>query len=240
MTTAPARTAKAPTSVNRPAKPARPDKPIKPAKPAKPTKRVGAGRPRAEDVEARAQELLLTAGKLFLKKGYSNVSLEMIAREAQVATRTIYVKFGGKAGILTALMEDKRASYQSFMTLAQDQRPIRTALGEFAHELHNLISLPESLALHRIVVAEAHVNPELVETFFNAGPGITLQSLRSYFARPDIRMQLREDLPFEQLPAYFATCVLGDSVSRMLNRGRNMSGAALDARLDMFLRGVMR
>ena len=230
MTTAPAKSAKALKS----------GAPAAPIKPAKPTRRVGAGRPRAEDVEARAQDLLLTAGKLFLKKGYGNVSLEMIAREAQVATRTIYVKFGGKAGILTALMEEKRASYLSFMTLSEDKRPMRVALGELAHELHTLINLPETVALNRVVVAEAGENPELAETFYKGGPGITMQALKSYFSRPDIRAQMREDLPFEQLPAYFATCVIGDSIARMLSRARDTSGAALDARLDMFLRGILR
>ena len=210
-------------------------------KSAKPSKRAGAGRPRAEEVEARVQDLLLTAGKLFLKKGYSKVSLEMIAKEARVATRTIYVKFGGKTGILAALMEAKRASYVSIMTLEHDMRPIREALGEVAHELFVLINLPESKALNRVVVAEAPDNPELAETFFNAGPGITLEVLRAYFARPDIRAQMRKDLPFEQLPMYFATCVLGDTISRMLNRPHNdLSGEALDARLDMFLRGILR
>ncbi len=224
MTTAPAKTAKAP----------------KTPRAAKPQKPVGAGRPRTEDVEARAQDLLLTAGKLFLKKGYGKVSLEMIAREARVATRTIYVKFGGKAGILAALMEDKRASYLSFMTLAEDKRPIREALGEFAHELHTLINLPETIALNRIVVAESGSNPELAEGFYKGGPGITMAALQSYFSRPDIRAQMREDLPFEQLPGYFATCVIGDSIARMLARARDTSGAALDARLEMFLRGVLR
>ena len=211
----------------------------KPAKASKPARR-GAGRPRAEEVETRQQDLLLTAGKLFLKKGYGKVSLEMIAREARVATRTIYVKFGGKTGILTALMESKRASYISFMTLAEDQRPMREALGEFAHELHKLINLPESIALNRVVIAEAPDNPDLAEAFYKAGPGITMRALSSYFARPDIRAQLRADLLFEQLPAYFATCVIGDTIARILNRGRDTSGTALDARLDMFLRGVMR
>ena len=62
-----------------------------------------AGRPRAADKEARHLALLHTAKRLFLEKGYSKVSLEMIAREAHVAVRTIYVKFGGKAGLLSLI-----------------------------------------------------------------------------------------------------------------------------------------
>ena len=65
-----------------------------------------AGRPRAADMEARMENLLHTAGCLFLEKGYGKVSLEMIAREAHVAVRTIYVKFGGKAGLFDDHFQD--------------------------------------------------------------------------------------------------------------------------------------
>ncbi|MEG1117818.1 MAG: helix-turn-helix domain-containing protein, partial [Janthinobacterium sp.] len=74
-----------------------------------------AGRPRAADMEARMDNLLHTAGCLFLEKGYGKVSLEMIAREAHVAVRTIYVKFGGKSGLFNAVVELRRAAYFSTM-----------------------------------------------------------------------------------------------------------------------------
>ena len=67
-----------------------------------------AGRPRSSEREARIHDLIHTAGQLFLKHGYRNVSLEMLAREAHVAVRTIYVKFGGKAGLLNAVLVANR------------------------------------------------------------------------------------------------------------------------------------
>jgi TetR/AcrR family transcriptional repressor of mexJK operon len=66
--------------------------------------RKSAGRPKAADVEARTQDLLQVAARLFLKNGYTKTSLESIARAAHVAVRTIYVKFGGKAGLLDAVL----------------------------------------------------------------------------------------------------------------------------------------
>ena len=42
-----------------------------------------AGRPKASEVEARTRELIDVAGCLFLKHGYTGVSLEAIAREAR-------------------------------------------------------------------------------------------------------------------------------------------------------------
>ncbi len=200
-----------------------------------------AGRPRAEEVEARSVDLLRTAGELFLEKGYSNVSLEMIARAAQVATRTIYVKFGGKAGLITALIDAKREAYLSSMALVEDPRPVREALNDYARKLHTLLNLPESVALHRMVTSEAQANPDLVEAFYKSGPGITMDAVRRYLERPDVRAQLRKDLPFEQLPTFLANCVIGDSLSRVLGRPRkDTTKDALEARMEMFFRAVLR
>ena len=200
-----------------------------------------AGRPRAEDVEVRAQELLLAAGRLFIKNGFSKVSLEMIAREARVAIRTIYVKFGGKAGLVKALMEAKREDFLTSRTLGEDPRPAAEALRDFAHELHTLLNTPEAQALQRMVAAEAQTEPELAETFFAHGPGITHATLRHYFDRPDVREQLREDLPFDQLPVFFVSCVIGDSLSRLLQRPRkDATPQALDERLKLFFRACLR
>src|SRR5471032_3513159 len=101
-----------------------------------------AGRPRAADKEARLQALLHTAASLFLEKGYSKVSLEMIAREAHVAVRTIYVKFGGKAGLLSAVITNGRAHFFAGMKdMEADPRPFRQVMDDFAVRFVELLSL---------------------------------------------------------------------------------------------------
>ena len=213
------------------------------AKSAKPAKAVhrSAGRPRAEEVEERTRCLLSTAAGLFLQHGYSKVSLEMIAREARVAIRTIYVKFGGKAGMVAAMIEDKRDVYMSGEAMLADPRPARETLGEFALQLHRLLKLPETQALRRMIAVEGKDNPELVESFYRAGPGITLELLGSYFSRADVRQQLREDLPFEQLPVFFTNCVIGDTLARSLDRPTaDATDAAMQARMTLFFRAVLR
>jgi len=186
-------------------------------------------------------ELLQTAAALFLEHGYGKVSLEMIAREARVAIRTIYVKFGGKAGLVGAMIEAKRDSFLVGKTLLTDPRPVCAALGDFSRQLHMLLSLPETQALRRMIVAEGKDNPELVDSFYRAGPGITLELLRGYFDRADVRAQLRDDLPFDQLPVFFTNCVVGDTLARSLDRpATDASEAAMDARMALFFRAVLK
>ena len=118
-----------------------------------------AGRPKASEVEARAQDLVATAGCLFLKHGYAKVSLEMIAREARVAVRTIYVKFGGKAGLLKAAVEARRERSFPTGSMENDTRPLREVLDDFALVLHKLCWDPEAVALRRVVIAVRKVVP---------------------------------------------------------------------------------
>ena len=152
-----------------------------------------AGRPRAADLESRMQNLVATAAQLFISKGYSNVSLEMIAREAHVAVRTIYVKFGGKVGLFGAVINDRRANFFSDIgNMDIDTRPIPQILSDFGIRFLSLVTAPASLSMQRMVIAEAKTNPELARTFFDTGPAQTREVLTRFFARADIRAQLRE------------------------------------------------
>jgi len=54
---------------------------------------------------ANEHKILKAANKLFLKKGYFNVNIAKIAREAGVSKATIYTYFQGKDDILKHLIE---------------------------------------------------------------------------------------------------------------------------------------
>jgi TetR/AcrR family transcriptional repressor of mexJK operon len=203
-----------------------------------------AGRPKACEVEARLHDLVETAGRLFLESGYTKVSLEAIARQAHVAVRTIYVKFGGKAGLLNAVMASRRETLFRIADMQADVRPFRQIVDDFARHFLDLLRAPEAVAMQRVVIAEAPRNPELAETFFEAGPKLTQDLLNAFFARPDIRAQLYADLPFEQLPTLLMNCIAGDQTARFLfpqsEPPREEALRQLDARLAVFYRGVLR
>lgn len=176
-----------------------------------------AGRPRAADKEARQLALLHTAAELFISKGYSKVSLEMIARAAHVAVRTIYVKFGGKAGLLKAVIFHGRSKlFEGMHDLGTDPRPIDAVLREFCQRFLHLVTIPFFFSMYRMVIAEAKTNPELAEAFYDAGPRQTREQLARYFAREDVRAQLRADVPVEDLPTFLLNCVMGDQLKPLL------------------------
>ncbi|WP_429207094.1 TetR/AcrR family transcriptional regulator [Massilia sp. UYP11] len=203
-----------------------------------------AGRPKASEVEARTQQLIEAAGCLFLRHGYTKVSLEAIAREARVAVRTIYVKFGGKAGLLRAVLASRRERMFAGHSMDADTRPLREIVDDFARHFYDLLVDPDTMAMQRVVIAEAASNPELAEAFYEGGPRLTREMLQRFFSRPDIRSQLRDDVPLDLLPIHLIGCISGDPIGRFLfpetTPTREQAQCELAARLELFYASVLK
>lgn len=75
---------------------------------------MAARRGRPKDTEARAR-ILAAAGDQFLADGYTATTMTGIARAAGVAVQTLYLAFGSKVGLLSAVHD---------VTLAGDDDPV--------------------------------------------------------------------------------------------------------------------
>jgi len=121
--------------------------------------------------------------RLFGEYGYGGLSLETIAREAQVSLRTIYSQFGGKAGLFSAAIR----RYSDFFVAALPVDRVNTAtldaiLVEFAREYLYRLTRPELISLRSQFMAEAHRFPELAQEFYSQGPERTLKHLAQFLA----------------------------------------------------------
>jgi AcrR family transcriptional regulator len=158
--------------------------------------------------------------------------------------RTIYVKFGGTAGLFQAILMRGREQYFSSMeSLESSQRPIREVLLDVGQRIHELLGSPAVVNLHRMVIAEAHASPELAQAFFEGGPQQTRLMLTRYFERPDIRAQLREDMQPPQLAVHLLNCLTGDPLKRYLfgvEALRREESPSVELAVDLFLRSVLR
>lgn len=120
------------------------------------------GRPPAA-IAARLPMLLLDAAETrFLGQGYGATSLEQIAADVGATKRTIYAKFGDKAGLFSTMAKrivERRRAWLSgeFAGATVDER-----LTNFGLKLLSLALAPDVLSLHRVIVAEAHRFPEIV------------------------------------------------------------------------------
>src|SRR3954463_11462237 len=61
---------------------------------------------RAESIEQTRERILTATRDLLVREGYRSMSLDEIARTADVARATVYYQFTSKAGLLEALVAD--------------------------------------------------------------------------------------------------------------------------------------
>jgi AcrR family transcriptional regulator len=142
--------------------------------------------------EARRQAFLQAAGDLFIEKGYGATSLADVVRRSGGSLATLYEFFGNKAGLFKALIGDRVSRLTGVFDAAgaAERRP-EAALEEFGRRMLDLILDPEVIAVQRLVIAESGQFPELLGTFFSAGPATTTTRLTAYLADQAARGRLR-------------------------------------------------
>jgi AcrR family transcriptional regulator len=75
------------------------------------------------------------ADRLFRERGYAQTSVEDIAREADVAVRTIYLHFESKAAILLAYVDDWLDAFVVAFTRRPIDEPLADAVGAALDEV---------------------------------------------------------------------------------------------------------
>ena len=132
------------------------------------TKRRARGRPSPEQAAALRESFLAAALDSFLEKGYAATSIEAIAREAGVAKITIYRQFDNKEALFREVahraVSDARETMQA--TLVRRGADERQVLRDLIERLYLSATEPKTLALMRLVIAEAVRFPELAKSLY--------------------------------------------------------------------------
>ncbi|WP_323746865.1 TetR/AcrR family transcriptional regulator [Catenulispora pinisilvae] len=126
---------------------------------------------------------------VFGREGYARASIDALAAEADISTRTLYNYFpGGKAQLFQAVVtwtsaEVRDAQIARISSLLDPARPPRPEdlerdLVALAHALVRLMTdYPDHFALVRHIHAEAdHVPPEVLQAWKEAGPGPVIRA----------------------------------------------------------------
>lgn len=127
-------------------------------------KRVGPGRLSAEQMEALPDRLLDAALQQFSENGFSETTMDQIAKAAGASTKTIYARYSNKADILKAVIKrivDRTVDVhkRTFPLDAQTTDP-RQYLASLGVQVSLRIST-EAAPLNRLAIAEGHRLPEL-------------------------------------------------------------------------------
>lgn len=126
------------------------------------TRRRGSGRHPAAVLQARERDLLDVAEQLFVRHSFHQVSIATIATTVRVATKTIYVKFGGKRGLLQAIVaRDLRDWQRQVDAIEASDAGARERLEAFAGLMLRRALSARRARLHADAVSAW--NPELAQ-----------------------------------------------------------------------------
>src|SRR5277367_2453137 len=141
------------------------------------------GRPRRGTEAARTSALINAATRVFLREGYGLASIDKVASEAGVSTRTIYERFKNKADLLAAVITRlvDRDMATAFATPDLDRLDPKEALTVIAQTITGRARDPDSVALFRIVATEAQRFPELAEKMRDGTKRRMENAIASYF-----------------------------------------------------------
>ena len=168
---------------------------------------VRRSRPRGE---VRRSQILDAAAQVFLEHGYGGATIDLVVERAGASKATVYSFFGGKEGLLAAIVEERcERILSAFADPAAIGSDIRSALAHIARRYMEVAMAPDGIGLWRLIIAEGVRFPELARTFYRLGPERTSAQLAGMLSLWRERGLIRLEDP--QLAAVqFFDAVCGD------------------------------
>ncbi|MEM8976543.1 MAG: TetR/AcrR family transcriptional regulator [Pseudomonadota bacterium] len=118
----------------------------------------------SEDPKGR---IVRAARNLFFSEGFDKVSVERLAKAANVSKSTLYKYFGDMRGVLKAVVEAEADQFsfepEGPLDTAQALRDHLTGLGA---ALLTLIDKPEKIQFDQLIHEQARSHPKLAEVYF--------------------------------------------------------------------------
>ncbi len=116
-------------------------------------------------VDARRDQILDAATKVFAEKGFHATTIKDIAREAEIADGTIYIYFKNKLALLLGVFARmQQAAFREVVPRIQEASDFPSFLRAVMQQ--PLIGLREgNFALFRIIISEMMVNEELRQQY---------------------------------------------------------------------------
>ena len=131
-------------------------------------------------VKEKRDALMDAAVTLFLSEGYDRTTLEAVAREAGVSSATLYKHYPTKQTLFGAIMArlwESEPGAEGAMPEAGDPRAGLTLIGR---DYAEVLGRQQTVALFRVIIAEAPRFPELGRELYERGKRPYLDRLRVY------------------------------------------------------------
>ena len=131
----------------------------------------------SDDPEGEARTVTETriieaAKTLFVEKGFSTVSTDMLCREAHVSKTSIYKYFENMQGVLAAVVRDEGEIFDLYREpVIETREDFVQAMTDYGVQLLTLLNSRFCIQLDRMMHEESRDNPEVARTFFDRAYG---------------------------------------------------------------------
>ena len=188
----------------------------------------------------RRRAILEVAERSFRERGFADTSMSTIAAELGGSKTTLWTYFPSKDALFAAVIDSKIETFQAKLdeALIPAGGPA-AALTRFGHIFLNKISDPQSVALHRLIVAETERFPQLGETFSVRGPDRVRMRLCRYMEEEMAAGRLRKGDALVAARQFLALCQSGCYLDRLWRPASLLAmdpDADIAAAVDTFLR----
>lgn len=153
---------------------------------------------------ARVQSLVEIATDLFFEYGYENISLDELIEKSGGSKRIIYQHFGDKHGLFIEVIKNVCQRISNKVTkldLATDQEQVTLQI--FGEQCLNIVLDEQVLALHRLMIYESKLSPELAKTIYKAGHKSVTDTLAIWIEQKQAQTIFRKDIPALDLARFF-------------------------------------
>lgn len=126
------------------------------------------GRPKSDQ---KRKQILHGASELLLSKGYSNTSMDAVAKASGVSKQTVYSHFTNKDALYNAIIESKCQQYQiEEASICINTQALEDILYQIGHRFIQLLRDDNVVAMYKLVIGESNQNTHVAQLFYDAGP----------------------------------------------------------------------
>lgn len=189
----------------------------------------------------RRKTILDVAARSFLENGYAGTSMSGIAAMLGGSKGTLWNYFPSKEELFAAVLEERTTSCRETLTQILDPcGKLESTLHRLGTNLLEKVTAAETVALHRLVVAEAGRFPEMGTIFYEQGPLRTRMLIAEFLKGAMEGGLLRRADPLVAARTFMMLLLSNCHQLLLLGQIKRVSAAQIEAdvtmTLDCFLR----
>ncbi len=141
---------------------------------------------------ARRAQILATAGRMFLDRGYDPVSVDEIIRAVGGSKTNLYRHFGDKEGLFVHVVEDLCDGFLNALeTTDVEGLDVAGGLRVLARRLLGILLEDRHIGFQRLVIAESARFPDMARAWFASGPERAREIIAAWLERHRAAGQLQ-------------------------------------------------